>query len=382
MVQFLRFAFPPLFETFQAQFGVSNTATGLLFSILMLCYSLSQFPSGVLSDQYGKIEVITLSVLGLSIGAILVVVAPTFTLIVLSAAMIGAMSGAHKTISVPLLSHSYQDRTGFALGLFETIGQLGGGVAPIVIVIIFALFLPWQTVFIIGSAVCILLGILFYVRVTTDETDSESLKDSESSSRDDIEDRTAIENSTQQYLGTLKDVNLVLFVLVTLGFTFAWNGISSFLPLFLITEKGISSSLAGLLYSMIFFAGIIQIVTGDLSDRFGRVQLSIVLFGTMIFGLGSLLLSDVVSVLAIATVILGVGIHGFRPVRDAYLIELMPEDVEGGLFGLLRTVKTGVGSVAPIFVGFVSDIVSFTVAFSGLLVAMVLAVTCLLLMRN
>lgn len=388
MVQFFRFAFPPLFETFQMQFGVSNTATGLLFSVLMLFYSLSQFPAGVLSDKYGKVEIITISVAGLSFGAILVLLAPTFALITLAAAVIGVMSGAHKTISVPLLSNRYEDQTGFALGLFESIGQLGGAIAPIVVVVAFTLLFPWQTVFAFGTIISILLGVLFYLRVddgSRGSSDSEDPRTDPKTSRGDQTDalqrKTDTVTNTRRYITAIADAKLILFLSAAFGFTFTWNGISSFLPLFLIDEKNLSNSFAGILYSGIFFVSFSQIITGDLSDKIGRIRLSILLVVVVIVGLGSLLIFSDIVVLVVATIALGIGLHGFRPVRDAYLVDLMPADIEGGLFGLVRTVKTGVGAIAPIFVGYVSDVASFSGAFCGLLLASLFSFVCLLLLQ-
>lgn len=387
MIQFFRFSFPPLFDTFQTEFGVSNTATGLLFSVLMLCYSISQFPTGVLSDSYGKIEVITISMVGLSIGALLVVISPTFVLITVAAGVIGAMSGAHKTIAVPLLSNQYKTQTGFALGLFETIGQLGGAVAPLVVIALFALILPWQTIFVLSATVCLVLSWLFYRRVRqkmTAQPSEYAAGDEPVESVDERIESSDAEAATEpsqsmihQYVGAMRNTRLVIFVLATIGFTFTWNGVSSFLPLFLLTEGNLSATLAGVVYSLVFVTSFGQIVTGDLSDRVGRVPLSLVLVVIVIAAITILLVFDGFVILIVATIMLGIGLHGFRPVRDAYFVELMPADIEAGLFGFLRMIKTSVGAIAPIFVGYVSDVANFTYAFGGLLFMSVFSFVCL-----
>ena len=57
--KFLRYAFPPLFETIGTTYGVSRTVLGTAFTGLMLVYAAMQFPSGLLADRLGAVRVIT-----------------------------------------------------------------------------------------------------------------------------------------------------------------------------------------------------------------------------------------------------------------------------------------------------------------------------------
>jgi len=59
-------------------------------------------------------------------------------------------------------------------------------------------------------------------------------------------------------------------VIVTIAFSFAYNGAVAFLPLYLSQAAGLSTATANLLYSALFAVTFVQLVSGDLSDRFGR----------------------------------------------------------------------------------------------------------------
>jgi len=61
--KFLRYAFPPLFETIGVTYGVSRTVLGTAYTGLMLVYAAMQFPSGLLADRLGAVRVITAGVL-------------------------------------------------------------------------------------------------------------------------------------------------------------------------------------------------------------------------------------------------------------------------------------------------------------------------------
>lgn len=356
MVQFLRFVFPPLFETFQGLYGVSNTHTGILFTAMMLAYSSVQFPAGVLGDRYGRPLVILVGTTVFAGAALVAAASPSFLVILGAAVLIGLATGPHKAVAIPMLSSQYPDRTGRALGAMDTIGQFGGMVAPLVVVLFLAVSV-WQGVFVLGAALSVLFGVLFYIRVRGDET--LNVRSVESSTDSDSES----DGETVSYATVFADRGLLVFMLVTMLFTFAWNGLSSFFPLYLATEKGLTGGVAGTLYSLLFAASVSQAVTGDLSDRVGRLRVSALLFLAMFLGVTLLLVVDSVVMLVGVTLLVGVSFHGFRPVRDSYLMDIIPDSIGGGTLGVIRTGMTAVGALAPAIIGFLSDTVGFDVAF-------------------
>ena len=358
MVQFLRFVFPPLFETFQTTYGVSNTETGLLFTSLMIAYACMQFPAGVLGDRIGEPRVIIGGALLFTCAAALVATGQTFLFILAGAVLIGLGTGPHKTVAIPLLSKRYADRTGLALGVMDTVGQFGGMTAPLVVVAMLTFFV-WQSVFVLGALVSLVLCWLFYVTVRSDDelrTDGVSVDDQ---SATDSDGTAAI-----TYRSVFSDLRLIAFVVVAMVFTFSWNAVSAFFPLYLTAEKGLSSGVASTLYSVLFVASVSQTATGDISDRRDSLSVALGLFVLMIVAVLSLLVVTSTVVLALVTLLAGIGFHGFRPVRDSYLMDLIPEEIGSSTFGIIRTFMTGIGALSPAIVGYISDIAGFVVAFS------------------
>lgn len=366
MVQFVRYVFPPLFETFQATYGVSNTQTGLLFTLLMLGYSTAQLPAGVLGDRFGEPRVILAGVGLFATAAIGAFLAPTFALLTAAAVIIGVGTGVHKTVAIPYLSKEYPQRTGLALGVLDTIGQFGGIVAPAVVVGLLASPLHWNVVFTLITVVSLGLGALFFISTTS----STAVRSEQSRAETDGSDDPGV----RAYLSIFSDRKLVLFLVVTTLFTFVWNGIASFFPLFLTTQKGVSSDMAGLAYSLLFAASLSQLVTGDISDRLGRLRVALLLFVLMIVGLSLIIAVQALVPLLVLTVVMGIGLHGFRPVRDSYLMDIIPSSVGGGTLGIVRTVMTVIGALSPALVGYLSDTVGFTAAFVVLIVGLLFGI--------
>lgn len=364
MVQFLRYVFPPLFGTFQALYGVSNTQTGALFTLLMLGYSAMQFPAGWLSDRLNEVTVIIAGVGAFTAAAVFTAFAPTFVLLTVAAVGIGIGTGVHKTVAIPYLSKTYPEQTGLALGVMDTIGQFGGMVAPIVVVAVIASALPWSSVFVIGALASAGIGVVFYRRARRPGT-----VDFDENARSESEETRV---SPKGYAAVFSDRKLLVFIVVTVLFTFAWNGLSAFFPLFLSNEKGLSAGVAGFAYSLLFAASVSQMATGIASDQWGRLGISLLMFGLMAFGIISLLIVESIVLLLLVTIVTGIGFHGFRPVRDSYLMELIPESLGGGALGIIRTAMTIIGALAPATIGFLTDQVGYVPAFGMLAVFLVI----------
>lgn len=364
LAKFLRYAFPPLFPTFAGEFAVSNALLGTAFSAMMGVYALTQFPSGALADRFGAVRVVVGGAVVAAGGAVAVAVPASFAVLVVAMGLVGLGTGAHKTVAVGLLSRIYPDRTGRALGALDTLGALGGVAAPAAVVAVvdgrLASLAGWRSLFLVAGVVGLGLAGATWVRVAGR-----------------VERGAAIDREAaglRSYLGLFRTRRLAAFVGLTLLFSFAYNGAVAFLPLFLAEAVGLTATTANLLYSGLFAVSLVQLVTGDLGDRVGQLP---VIAGTLALGAGALgglvaLGGDGASaVLAGGAVVgLGVGAHGFRPVRGAYLLGELPEAAAGGALGVVRTLLMGAGAVAPAVVGVVADATGFGVAFALLAAAM------------
>ncbi|WP_226483016.1 MFS transporter [Natrinema amylolyticum] len=361
LAKFLRYAFPPLFDAFQSSYGVSDAVLGTAFSGLMLVYAAMQFPSGVLADRLGSVTVITTGALVAAIAALALVVDSPFLVLVGAMLVIGAGTGAHKTVAVRLLARAYPARTGRALGVLDTFGALSGVVAPAAAVGVASLALgpisSWRLVFLGAGLVGLALAAAFRVRVPKRLPGESSGIDTNPIDRG---------GEIAQYASLFRDWRFSTFALLTVLFSFTYNGLVAFAPRYLTAEAGLTAATASLLYSGLFLASLVQLVTGNLSDRVGRLPIIVATLG-----LASVALVAFVSLTGTSDPILlggllvavGLGSHGFRPVRGAYLMSAIPDDVAGGGLGVVRTLLMGAGAISPAVVGTLSETAGFRAAF-------------------
>ncbi|AGN02517.1 major facilitator superfamily protein [Salinarchaeum sp. Harcht-Bsk1] len=376
LAKLLRYAFPPLFETLSVEYGVSTAALGWAFTGFMLVYAAMQFPSGVLADRLGPVGVLTVGAIGAAVGAFVVALEGPFALLVFAMLLVGAGTGVHKTVAIGLLSRTYPARSGRALGVHDTFGTFGGVVAPaIVAVVLGAATADWRVLFFLGGGTAVIVAGAFSIRVPRRLPDRPA-------THADADERPPL----RAYATPFRRRRFVAFVAVTLCFGFAYNGVVAFLPLYLARTTGVSSATASALYALFFVVSLIQLGTGELSDRAGRLP---VITGTI--GLATASLAALVAVptagpalfgvpvLAAAVVAtLGVGAHGFRPVRAAHLEALLPENLAGGGLGVVRTGLMGAGAIAPGVVGVLATAAGFRVAFALLLAVLGVALAVVL----
>jgi len=250
--------------------------------------------------------------------------------------------------------------------VFDTFGTFGGVAAPAVVVALTDAA-GWRTLFLGGGlfGLALLAGFVWRVPRRLPDDDARPAAGADGDGADP--------GGVRRYARLFADPTFSTFVGVNALFGFAYNGAVAFLVLFLVDATGISSVTASLLYSALFVVSVVQVVTGDLSDRLGERLVMGATLALAAAGLVGLLVASGPVLAGAAVVAFGVGSHGFRPVRGAYLVTLVPDSVAGGSMGIVRTILMGAGAVSPAVVGSLSDAVGFVPAFALLAASMTAA---------
>jgi MFS family permease len=174
----------------------------------------------------------------------------------------------------------------------------------------------------------------------------------------------------QTFVELLSRPPIAFTVAIAVACTFVWQGLASFMPTFLVAHRGYSASLAGAFFSAYFvFQGVLQVVVGALSDRFGR---DAALAGCMVCGtLGVALLIVGPGLLAVgaAVVLLGTGMS-FAAATIPRFMDHLGEQERGAGIGLVRTVYGIFGAFGSVTVGYLADAYGWETSFWSLTVLM------------
>ncbi len=342
MVLGTRLVFPALLPYVKEDFGVSNAMVGAVLSLIWICYSLMQFPSGMLTDHLGERRLLIMSMAIASVSMLLVAV-PSWVLFVAGAVLFGSGTGLFGPPRVTILEQTYSEGTGSALGFVFALGNLGTAILPPVAGLV-ALSLGWRWGFLILGAPMLLFVLLLWQFIPSGGNRSPgsfasaSLRDLAGDLRDGLLDRSVL----------LAGLGLSLGI-------FSYQGLTSFLPYYLIHLKQLPEATASVLFGVFFAAGaFLQLVSGVIADRIG-VRLTLMVISLLAaFALvwfveaqGSLHLVGVLSLMGVRT--------GIGPVANGYLVTIIPDRIRGTVYGMVRTLCLFVGSMGSLMVGSMAD---------------------------
>lgn len=356
-----RYLLPAILPQIKTTFDVTNAAAGVAITLVWGTYALMQFPAGVLVDRIGERELLSAS-LGLG-GASLVAVSlsPVFLVFAASCGLFGLATGLYGPPRGTVLSRTFTESEGAAFGLTLAVGSIGSAALPYLASVLVDT-LDWRAV--IALVIPLFLGTALSAwkvipspapnggetGVGGEPTSGNGRDGSETGGRQPtVRDllgglRAAV--SQRSVSVSVAAITLLLFVL---------QGLTAFLPTYLIEVKGFSQELAAGLFALFFLSGaLFQWLGGSGADRYGdrAVLLTLAAFG--VFPL--LALPFVSETLALAGLVALMGSRlGIAPVSNAYIIGVLPEEVRGTAWGALRTGFFLVASTGSVFVGVLAD---------------------------
>lgn len=357
---------PPLLPLIVEDLHLTAAAAGLALSLMEFMRALLQYPSGRYADQLSR-KTVLLTSLGLAVcGFVLIAATPVELAFFLGIVVIGAAVGLWDPADRALVSDLFHEKRGRAFGFHLMGSDVSGMLAAVMATLVAAA--TWRLAFFPPLVVLLPGTVLIFLWVREPLRFDWVPLDVRSTGFRLLED-TYIRGS------------LVIFTLIV----FAIQGITGFLPIFLIEVHDFSFGLASLSFGLLYATGIvIRPITGGLSDVVPR--LAVVSGLSFLGGAGVMLLVFGTGPAVVIAGVIGyaIGNRGFGPPLQAYLMDKFPDDSMAGDIGAIRATYTVIGSGGPAFVGFTAEGLGLRVAFAamvGLFVAAGLVSTRLLLLE-
>lgn len=361
-----RLVISPLVPDIAATFDVSYSLIGLALTGMWLAYGLAQFPSGILAERFGERYIILVAVGGTAAMALVLAVSPVLALFIVCTVLIGGVAGLHYSVAIALLARTYDD-VGTAIGIHNGGGTFAGLVTPVIVAWIAVTF-GWRPAILFVAVVGVPIFFLFawFVRPTPPSRPGLQVRDRVSSGFvGEFLTRPAIA------------VTLVLAIVTE----FAWQGMFSFLPTFLIAHRGLSTTAAGALFSLYFLTqGVGQIVVGTITDRIGTDRAMAVCMAIGAIGILTVITVPGNWIVVVSVVCIGIGMS-FSPAIMARFLQQMTAEERSAGFGLVRTVYMMAASLGSVVTGTLADVAGWDVAF-GLILGLLLFVLVVLGMNR
>lgn len=372
----LRFLVPALLPQVKATFHIDNATAGLAVTALWAFYALTQFPAGLVTDRVGERVVIAVSLGVSALSLALLAGAPLFPVFLLGSAAFGVGSGLYGPARGTSLSRAFPRRAGAAFGITLAAGSLGSAVIPLAAgVVVDAIGWRWVVAATVPLFVAVAAGAWVALPDPID-----ALSDTpEREPAPTISFREAVRGVP----AAIRDRDVLLTVLGVTFYLFAFQGLTAFLPTYLVDVEHVGQGVAAGVFALLFVGGgVTQLAVGSLADRFGTAP---VLVWVAVLGVATLAVVPLVEgvfVWAVLSFLLGTRM-GIAPVANSYVIGALPDASQGASWGFLRTCFFLVGSTGSVFVGAMADAGRFDQAFLVLAVLTAVAVACFsLVWRN
>ena len=355
----------PLLPNIMDSLQITSFQAGVALSLLGVMYAASMYPGGHLSDRLSRKTVIVGAASLTLVGFAVVGVAASYPPFLIAAAIIGLGAGLYWIALRALLADLFIVRRGQAFGLQDALGSAGPLAAAGGAIVVLWLG-NWQLAF--PAVIVALVGMLVLIHVWLREPYVLSPVSFE-----------ALETGRRVFSNQrIRRLSLAYTAVI-----FPVQGVIGFLPAYLQLERGFSPTLASLGFALLFLGAMISMpIAGSLGDRFGYLYVAIGGICLAGIGLGTFLVAPGRTPVLIGVLIYAGGTFAFPPVIQAHLMTVFPDASMGGDYGAFKTIYAGIGSLGPAYVGLIAGLVSYAIAFAGLMGCLILAVVVLTLNGN
>lgn len=345
----VRMIYPVLLPHMRNDYGLNLTVAGLLLTVLFIAYAIGQLPGGILADRIGESTTLTASMLISAVAVLFVVIAESPIILFAATGVFGFGVGLYAVARFTALSNIYHEQFGAAAGITNSASEAGQAIFPPIAGFL-AVTVGWQAGIGFTIPIFLLLAVVLWTIIPERAPDETSAVDTMSL-------------QTGRYIvSALREPSIIYGTFVFVLGISIWQSFTGFYPTYLVEVKGLSSTVASVLFGLYFGASaVIHPISGTIYDRLGiryvflLIAISAVAMVTLPF-VGGVVALTIISILLSTLISFGTAI-------ESYLVNALPEDVEGTGFGILRTVSFAVGAVSPIFFGVAADKGHFDEAF-------------------
>jgi MFS family permease len=353
--------------TLLLEWHITKGQAGLLSTATLLLSSLGGWLAGILADRVGRVRMLKLTIFWFAFFTFLSGFTRNFEQLLVVRGLQGLGFGGEWAVGAALMGETIRTRfRGRAVGTVQAGWAIGWGFSVILFTILFSRLpheLAWRVMFWIGILPALLI---VYIRGKVEEPEIY---------RNRKEQARFLDIFSRPHLRTT-----LLAALMALGAQGGYHAVTTWLPLYLRTSRGLSTLNTGAyLFVVITGAFFGYLTAAYLTDAIGRKRTLILFaacsFFAVIFYAGFPISNHLMLLLGFP---LGFFPSGSFSPMGAYFSELFPTSMRASGAGFAYNLGRGAGAVFPTLVGYVSGHTSLGTAItlfgSGAFLVMILGV--------
>ena len=347
-----------LIPTLIAVWGMTRAQAGAIATGSLITSAIGGWAAGVLSDKYGRVRMLQLTVLWFSVFTFLSGFTNSYEQLLITRALQGLGFGGEWSVGSVLVAEMIQARhRGKAVGLVQSAWAVGWGMAAIAFWAVYSLVAPelaWRILFWIS-----VLPALLVLYIRRNLKDPEVYQANRAKMIEDGNEGSFLEIFSPKLFSTTLRASLL-----ATGMMGGYYAITTWLPTYLKTERQLSVlNTSGYLLVLILGSFLGYLTSAYLSDRIGRRH-CFMLFacsaGVLIIMYTQIPITD--SLMLLLGFPLGFFLSGIFSGMGAYLSELFPSRVRGSGQGFCYNVGRAIGSIGPALVGYMSGTMPLGIA--------------------
>jgi len=339
-------AFALLLPFLAKDLGLTYSQIGLLVAMRQGMSTIVNLPAGMIVDTIGKRNLLMgLALLWAAVPYLLIAATSNYWVILISMVVVGVGVFLWHPAAITSISELYPQQRGYGLALHELGASLGDALAPLAAGFLLA-YLSWRQVLtanvVLGLAVVVVIvQVLAHLRRQRSEMAAKG-------------------RSMRAYVAGIRallgNANLLMLALVSGIRSLSQNGLSTFLPLYLIYDLKLPASLAGVYLALVQASGMVATpIAGTLSDRVGPKRIATVgMLSTSVIVLVFAAL-DLGPAFVVVLALMGFFLYSMRPAIFRWAIGVVPREYEGTAVGALFTTQALFSTVMPVLGGFLAD---------------------------
>jgi MFS transporter, FSR family, fosmidomycin resistance protein len=340
----------------QAEFGLTYAALGLLRGVFVGAMASLQIPAGLLAERLGAAAVLALGTALAGLGYCLAGASSGFVMLLVALAIGGLGSSAQHPVASALVARAFAGpRSLRALGTYNFSGDLGKMTVPAALSLML-LAMSWRPALaILGSIGLAMAVVIFWFTPRYDRGIAAAAPDAQQ--------RDAPPHESHAF---------VLLLMIGILDSAVRMGFLLFLP-FVLRGKGASVQDIGLAMTLVFAGGAAgKLACAFIGARIGAI--ATVWLTESLTAIGILALLPLPLPVALATLpLIGVALNGTSSVLYGSVPDLVAADGRTRALGIFYTGTIGSSAIAPIVFGRVGDV--FGITHTLFLVAAVALVT-------
>jgi len=334
---------------------IDKAQAGLLSTCTLLVSSLGGWLAGILADRFGRVQMLKVTIFWFAFFTFISGFTQNFGQLLVARSLQGLGFGGEWAVGATLMGETIRARfRGRAVGTVQAGWSIGWGISVAFSTFVFMRFpqeIAWRLMFWVGILPALLI---FYIQRKVREPE--------------------IYQKTEDHKGNILAIfapgllsTTAFSSLVALGAQGGYHAVTTWLPLYLATVRGLpTASSGGYLFVITCGAFVGYLTAAHLSDAIGRKR-TLVLFAacaflTVILYTGIPISNHIALALGFFVGFFPSG--AFSPM-GAYFSELFPTSSRAAGCGFVYNVGRGVGALFPALVGYVSGHTSLGMAIAA-----------------